>query len=475
MRTHNVGILLAACFLALWSGAVHARVAEPDWTVRAFGAKGDGITDDTAAFQKAIDVRSAAGGGVLRVPPGQYLIKTHLTVQNSVTLEGEWRAPATVDSYHTTKDQNSPPVLRGSVLLAVEGAGKENGTPFIKLGFNGTLKGLTIFYPDQKKTNPPTAYPWTVQSLGADNCAIIDVLMVNPYQAVDFGSIVAGRHYIRGLYAQPLRRGLYVDRCLDIGRIEDIHFWPFWTAADADSPVGKFMLEKGEAFICGRSDWEYVTNCFCIGYNIGWKFVRGAGDGPYAGAGNYLLSQSGADMSRTAVLVEETQGHSGVSFSNSQLFGDIVVKSTNPGMVRFTGCGLFGSIDGARGTAMAKLAGTGRISFSNCSFYCIHPDSRRSDVLFQVDQGRLSIENCVFINNRNTTGVNGNPIPIVLMPDVRSAIIIGNEFYGKARLVNKSKGRVVFANNVEETDEDPFPVRAARRKTGISVSKRTGR
>ena len=50
------------------------------------------------------------------------------------------------------------------------------------------------------------------------------------------------------------------------------------------------------------------------------------------GAGNYLLTQSGADCSDVALQVDETQGHSGVSFSNSQIFGRIVVGET--GMTR---------------------------------------------------------------------------------------------------------------------------------------------
>ncbi len=47
------------------------RVAK--WvSVRWFGAKGDGITDDTEAFRKAI---AAAGeGGTVFVPPGVYKI-----------------------------------------------------------------------------------------------------------------------------------------------------------------------------------------------------------------------------------------------------------------------------------------------------------------------------------------------------------------------------------------------------------------
>jgi hypothetical protein len=245
--------------------------------------------------------------------------------------------------------------------------------------------------------------------------------------------------------------------CLDVGRLEDIHLWPFWTAADADSPVGKFMLEQGEAFIFGRADWEYVTNCFAIGYKVGMRFIRSHATGPFEGGGNYLLTQSGADCCDAAVLVEESQGHSGISFSNSQIFGDIIVGPTNNGMVRFTGCGLFGTLYANNGTACARIAGNGRVSFDNCHFYCIHPDSRKAEQTVLVDGGRVSIVNCVFINSRNTEGVNSNPTPIVLGPDVRAAIITGNEFYGEAKIVNNAKGQVVIANNVERTDEEAAP------------------
>jgi hypothetical protein len=325
---------------------------------------------------------------------------------------------------------------------------------------NATLKGLTIFYPEQTDTNPPIPYPWTVQTTAADNLSIVDVLMVNPYQAVDFGSAPAGRHYIRGLYAQALRRGLFIDHCLDVGRVENVHFWPFWTGGQGE--VDKFTLAQGEAFILGRSDWQQITGCFCISYDVGFRFVTGRGSGPYAGPGNHLITGGGADMCHTSVLVEESQGHSGLSFVNAQIFGDVVVKDSNHGPVRFTGCGFFGSVDGKRGTALAKLAGPGRVSFNNCHFYCIHPESRNAPEMIVADSGRLAIQGCVFMNHRNTTGINGNPVPIVLKPGVRSAIIEGNEFYGQSRIVNQAKGRVVIANNIEQTEEPPSAEKEAK-------------
>lgn len=61
--------------------------------VQAFGAKGDRTTDDTAAFQAAIDACHQAGGGCVHVPAGDYLVgaielRTRLTLHlgNGATL-----------------------------------------------------------------------------------------------------------------------------------------------------------------------------------------------------------------------------------------------------------------------------------------------------------------------------------------------------------------------------------------------------
>ncbi|TML27582.1 MAG: glycoside hydrolase family 28 protein, partial [Actinobacteria bacterium] len=44
-----------------------------DFPVTSYGGKGDGKTDDTAAFAKAIKACSTAGGGRVTVPAGTWL------------------------------------------------------------------------------------------------------------------------------------------------------------------------------------------------------------------------------------------------------------------------------------------------------------------------------------------------------------------------------------------------------------------
>src|SRR5207253_5025366 len=109
-------------------------------------------------------------------------------------------------------------------------------------------------------------YPWTVRADG-DNCTIRNLLIVNPYNAVDFGTKASGRHYINGLYAQPLKTGLFIDKCFDVGRVENVHFWPFWRD---DKKLEAWTAKNATAFVIGRTDWEYMNNCFCIFYATGY-------------------------------------------------------------------------------------------------------------------------------------------------------------------------------------------------------------
>ena len=65
----------------------------PDqYSVRDFGAAGDSKTDDTAAFQKALDAAHQAGGGVVYAPRGNYFFAGHLSVPAAVTLRGVWES-----------------------------------------------------------------------------------------------------------------------------------------------------------------------------------------------------------------------------------------------------------------------------------------------------------------------------------------------------------------------------------------------
>lgn len=64
------------------TGATATRAVAPS------GAVANGTTDNTSAIQKAIDAAASAGGGIVALPAGTFLIDGHLVLKNNVKLTG---------------------------------------------------------------------------------------------------------------------------------------------------------------------------------------------------------------------------------------------------------------------------------------------------------------------------------------------------------------------------------------------------
>jgi lysophospholipase L1-like esterase len=66
--------------------AVNAQAALVECNPRGYGAKGDGVSKDTIAIQKAIDACAGQGGGVVRLTAGTYL-SAPVVLKSNVTLQ----------------------------------------------------------------------------------------------------------------------------------------------------------------------------------------------------------------------------------------------------------------------------------------------------------------------------------------------------------------------------------------------------
>jgi hypothetical protein len=60
--------------------------------VRDYGAKGDGIADDSTAIQAAVTAAGAGNGGAVLIPAGTYKVTTAITVPNFVDVYGRGQA-----------------------------------------------------------------------------------------------------------------------------------------------------------------------------------------------------------------------------------------------------------------------------------------------------------------------------------------------------------------------------------------------
>jgi hypothetical protein len=420
--------MIALLMVALFAVSAESQNLPNLYNVREFGAKGDGVTDDTAAFQAALDKAGKEGGGVVHAPRGNYLFKGHLNVPNAVTLQGIWQS---VPAHNGIRDQGLPkPTDDGTTFLITENADKEDGPPFITLNTNSTLKGVVLYYPEQNVNDTPKAYPWAIAMRGK-NPAVLDVEMLNPYNGID--ATQNERHLIRNVHGQPLRRGVWIDSIYDIGRVENVHFNPWWSM---HPKLFQWQMANGEAFIFGRTDWQYVLNTFCFGYKVGYRFIQSK-----AGVTNGNFLGIGADDCWTAVLVEQSAPF-GILITNGEFVSFhgpdptmVEVTKTHTGSVRFVNCAFWGPSN-----QIARIAGSGTVGFSDCTF--TQWDSKREGrYAIQVESGTVLIRGCEFRENK---------AQIELGEAVRRAVITGNVITGAIRISNKSKGSVQIGNNAGE-------------------------
>jgi polygalacturonase len=86
-ETHSIRRLLVGVVLtAVWIGtSPGALLASSPCDPRNYGAKGDGVTKDTIAIQKAIDVCAGRGGGTVNLAAGTYL-SSPIVLKSKITL-----------------------------------------------------------------------------------------------------------------------------------------------------------------------------------------------------------------------------------------------------------------------------------------------------------------------------------------------------------------------------------------------------
>lgn len=410
--------------------------ASPRWDVVAAGAVADGKTDCTAAFQRLLDEAGKAHGGIVQVPAGRFRLDGTLTIPANVMLQG---------IHHWAPTGNSIDDASGSVLCAYAGRGKPDSPAFIRLaGDNAGVAGLVIVYPEWRKTDvPPIPYPPCIFSQDTNNTSVQDCLLLNPYEGIKL--IRAHRHMVRGITGYPIRRGIYVDECYDIGHVENCHLWPFGTAYDANDPYSKWINTEGVAYEFARTDWEYVANTFCFGYGIGYRFSASA-----HGSTNGNFNGLGADSCERAVFVEQTQPP-GLLITNGEFVGrwgsqKAVCLEIGPKVeskVSLVNCGFWGPID----RCVWMRATAGQFLASACNF--VNWDNRAvGSPALQLDGGRTIVQACTFSEDH---------LDVAVGPGVTSAILTANQASGGFRVDNKAGGRALMGLNeadpVEWTDK----------------------
>ncbi|MHB0998619.1 MAG: glycosyl hydrolase family 28-related protein [Armatimonadota bacterium] len=414
--------------------------AEGILNVKDFGVAGDGKSDDTTAIQSAIDA-AAKSGDKLYIPAGQYLVSGSIKVKPGVAIEGAANSP-----------RFSNP-LTGTVILATGGRDKEDAPPLFELVDSTSVSGLTIYYPEQKAVDI-RPYPWTFHLIGTDN-TLENITLINSYNAIKVGGEKWNvRHRIRSVYGCALRRGILVDGCSDVGRIDNVHFhghwwWAYEVGGAPDNPdgtlgpVNRFLMDNFEAFTFGRTDWEYVTNTFIFIAKTGYHFIK-----TDKGASSAQLVGIGADAVHSSVIVDGivswwtliiTNGQFASDGKDTTAVGVLVNGNEAPsanGPVRLVNC----SILGPQAVVSHSPA---MVSMTGCNFNAWGGNTGKPMV--EADNGKLQVQGCTFDANN---GGALKPMPsIALRKGVKHAIISENMGTSGVQIINEIGTKAVLRDN----------------------------
>jgi autotransporter-associated beta strand protein len=288
-------------------------------TPQQYGAVGDGITDDSGAFQAAMNAvynSGGSGGGVVFVPAGNYAFYNNITIPTGVTLHGDWQ--------DWTKSGGG---LVGTTFKVYFGAGQTNGTPFIALSGSTALRDVNIWYPNQNAASI-VGYPF---SIGLnDDCVVQNLVLVNSYQGIEtFNG--GSKHILSTIIGSPLYRGIDLDQIFDVCHAEDIRFSPdVWVnsgvtnAPVAGGPHAAWMRTNGEGMRLRRVDGEMCMDTFISGYLVGIEANTATNGQPGATFYSGVVSNCA-----TALLAQDMPSAFGLMFANFTLDGDIAISRTN--------------------------------------------------------------------------------------------------------------------------------------------------
>jgi len=268
--------------------------------------------------------------------------------------------------------------------------------------------------------------------------SVMDCTFVNPYKAMDFGTEPNELHYVRNCFGSPLKVGVHVDKCTDIGRIENVHFNPhYWLRAEVEGvptwpDLRNYIFENLVAYEFARTDWEYVHDTFVYGAKVGYRFYTGK-DGSVNG--NFL--GIGADSCQRPILVEDCQ-MPGLLITNGEFVAGeggrcfVEVAPTNTGVVQFSNSSFWGPC-----AALAIIDGKGTVSMNQCAF--LNYGKPNDAYTIDARAGDITISGCRFGTDRPD---------IKLGKNVKTAVIMGNRFLKSKKIDNQSKGDVQEGLNV---------------------------
>jgi hypothetical protein len=148
----------------------------PIITVSAYGAIGDGVADDTAAIQAAIDAANSAGGGVVTFEGKDYLITSSLVMYSAVSLAGVGSG-----QYPTVANVADPSFIALNKTRILVTSGFPASTPMLSvITPNSAQYGLQSISVEGIMFDCANIANYGIKAVSIKNCFFKDILVFRP-------------------------------------------------------------------------------------------------------------------------------------------------------------------------------------------------------------------------------------------------------------------------------------------------------
>ena len=311
--------------------------------VQDYGAVGNGVTDDTAAIQAALN----SGVIMVRAPAAKYVITSPITIPVGVKLFGDFAG------HESSYKGDSTQAFNNTTFIM-------RGTAQFRLSDNSAFEGATLWY-DQQNYNlsynvlqpdgidPWVSYPPGFEYIGNYSSVTVEkVVFLGGTRFFYSGySNTIEKLLINEIYGFPLEVGVEIKLATDMTYIQNVHWNPnaMYRLPNYTPTVEKTAkyVRNTVPFKLGRVDGGWLTNCFAYAIR---DFVWFTFDNLHAGGvgGSIRLTNCAADVCHNFIRIEQTQRGFGIGAVNCWAVNNVFdiydpvagsVVTRPPAMVRF--------------------------------------------------------------------------------------------------------------------------------------------